>query len=134
MRGSRKSFTWVQPTSARGLVTAIVTLCLVFGCEQPAPLGDAGKLIPSASGASSSASTAATGAPSRGPQPAAAIAHGGVGSPPERVDGCRRAVDAALAKLAEKGDPVAAAVAGVEVLEDDPRFNAGTGSRVRIDG
>ena len=43
-------------------------------------------------------------------------------------------MDAALAKLAEKGDPLAAVVAGVKVLEDDPRFNAGTGSRVRIDG
>jgi isoaspartyl peptidase/L-asparaginase-like protein (Ntn-hydrolase superfamily) len=29
---------------------------------------------------------------------------------------------------------VDAAVAGVVVLEDDPRFNAGTGSRVRLDG
>lgn len=68
------------------------------------------------------------------PGPAAAIAHGGVGSPPERSDGCRAAVDAALAVLEQGGDPLDAAVAGVVVLEDDPRFNAGTGSRVRIDG
>src|SRR5690606_8317829 len=68
------------------------------------------------------------------PAPAAAIAHGGVGSPPERSDGCREAVDAALAVLEAGGDPLDAAVAGVVVLEDDPRFNAGTGSRVRIDG
>jgi isoaspartyl peptidase/L-asparaginase-like protein (Ntn-hydrolase superfamily) len=65
---------------------------------------------------------------------AAAIAHGGAGSPPDRVDGCRKAVDAALAVLEAGGEPVDAAVAGVVVLEDDPRFNAGTGSRVRIDG
>jgi isoaspartyl peptidase/L-asparaginase-like protein (Ntn-hydrolase superfamily) len=64
----------------------------------------------------------------------AAIAHGGVGSPPERSDGCRKAVDAALAALAAGAEPIDAAVAGVVVLEDDPRFNAGTGSRVRIDG
>src|SRR5580692_2470865 len=31
-------------------------------------------------------------------------------------------------------DPVDAAVAGVVLLEDDPRFNAGTGSCVRLDG
>lgn len=68
------------------------------------------------------------------PWKAAAIAHGGVGSPPDRADGARAAVDAALAALAAGADPLDAAVAGVVVLEDDARFNAGTGSRVRIDG
>jgi isoaspartyl peptidase/L-asparaginase-like protein (Ntn-hydrolase superfamily) len=43
-------------------------------------------------------------------------------------------VDAALRALESTGDPVEAAVAGVVVLEDDPRFNAGTGSIVRLDG
>jgi beta-aspartyl-peptidase (threonine type) len=65
---------------------------------------------------------------------AAAIAHGGVGSPPEGSDGCRAAVDAALKALEAGCEPVDAAVAGVVVLEDDPRFNAGTGSCVRLDG
>jgi isoaspartyl peptidase/L-asparaginase-like protein (Ntn-hydrolase superfamily) len=65
--------------------------------------------------------------------PAAAIAHGGAGSPPSRSDGCRAAVDAALAVLERGGSAVEAAVAGVVVMEDDPRFNAGTGSRVRLD-
>jgi beta-aspartyl-peptidase (threonine type) len=69
-----------------------------------------------------------------GPWPAAAVAHGGAGSDPAAADGCRAAVDAALAALHVTGDPVAAAVAGVIVLEDDPRFNAGTGSVVRLDG
>jgi beta-aspartyl-peptidase (threonine type) len=50
------------------------------------------------------------------------------------VDGCRAAVDAALKALEASGDPVDAAVAGVVVLEDDPRFNAGTGAVVRLDG
>ncbi|MBW2453902.1 MAG: isoaspartyl peptidase/L-asparaginase [Deltaproteobacteria bacterium] len=74
--------------------------------------------------------------PSLPPTPwtAAAIAHGGVGSPPARSDGCRKAVDAALATLESGGDPLVAAVAGVVVMEDDARFNAGTGSRVRLDG
>jgi beta-aspartyl-peptidase (threonine type) len=43
-------------------------------------------------------------------------------------------VDAALKVLEAGGDPVDAAVAGVVVMEDDPRFNAGTGARVRLDG
>lgn len=64
----------------------------------------------------------------------AAIAHAGAGTSPENADGCKKAVDAALAVLEKGGDPMDAAVAGVVVLEDDPRFNAGTGSRVRIDG
>jgi isoaspartyl peptidase/L-asparaginase-like protein (Ntn-hydrolase superfamily) len=64
----------------------------------------------------------------------AAVAHGGVGTPPEHADGCRAAVARALAVLADGGDPLDAAVAGVVVLEDDPRFNAGTGSIVRLDG
>ena len=62
------------------------------------------------------------------------MAHGGVGSDPAHADGCRAAVDVALRALAADGDPVRAAVAGAVVLEDDPRFNAGTGSTVRLDG
>ncbi len=65
---------------------------------------------------------------------AAAIAHGGVGSRAETSDGCRAAVDVALAVLATRQDPLEAVVAGVVVLEDDPRFNAGTGAIVRLDG
>jgi L-asparaginase / beta-aspartyl-peptidase len=66
--------------------------------------------------------------------PPAAVAHGGVGTPDAESDGCRAAVDAALAALAAGADPLDAAVAGTVVLEDDPRFNAGTGSVVRLDG
>ncbi|MCW5812134.1 MAG: isoaspartyl peptidase/L-asparaginase [Labilithrix sp.] len=55
-------------------------------------------------------------------------------TPPHAADGCRSAVDAALRALARGAEPVDAAVEGVTVLEDDPRFNAGTGSRVRLDG
>jgi isoaspartyl peptidase/L-asparaginase-like protein (Ntn-hydrolase superfamily) len=72
--------------------------------------------------------------PPRLPLTAAAIAHGGAGSPSENADGCRAAVDVALATLALDNDPLEAAVAGVVVLENDPRFNAGTGSIVRLDG
>lgn len=43
-------------------------------------------------------------------------------------------MDAALRVLEGGGSPLDAAVAGVVVMEDDPRFNAGTGSRVRLDG
>jgi isoaspartyl peptidase/L-asparaginase-like protein (Ntn-hydrolase superfamily) len=68
------------------------------------------------------------------PVTAAAISHGGVGTDAAHSDGCRTAVDAALAAVESTGDPLEAAVAGVVVLEDDHRFNAGTGSIVRLDG
>jgi len=74
------------------------------------------------------------GSPSPVAGKAAAIAHGGASNPAKNSDGTRKAVDAALAALAAGADPVDAAVAGTIVLEDDPRFNAGTGARVRIDG
>jgi len=68
------------------------------------------------------------------PLTAGAVAHGGVGTEASHSDGCRAAVDVALADLARNGDPLEAAVGGVVVLENDPRFNAGTGSVVRLDG
>jgi isoaspartyl peptidase/L-asparaginase-like protein (Ntn-hydrolase superfamily) len=64
----------------------------------------------------------------------AAIAHCGSGTPPAQGSGCRPAVDAALAVLARGGEPIDAVVAGAILLEDDPRYNAGTGSVVRLDG
>ncbi len=93
-------------------VTPIVALLFgcAFGCQQGSP------------------------SPEGGPVRAAAIAHAGVGTPAHRSDGPRAAVDVALAALARGASPLEAAVAGVVVLENDPRFNAGTGSRVRLDG
>ena len=62
------------------------------------------------------------------------VAHGGVGALSSYRDGCQAAVQAGLQKLAQGGDALQAAVATVCVLEDDPRFNAGTGSVLRLDG
>ncbi len=113
--------------------------CLVAAVWLGAAVGAGGCRRSHEPAPSGEAEPAPRGAPEPAPLPstpwkAAAIAHGGVGSPPEMADGCRTAVDAALAVLERGGDAVDAAVAGVVVLEDDPRYNAGTGSRVRIDG
>jgi L-asparaginase/beta-aspartyl-peptidase (threonine type) len=64
----------------------------------------------------------------------AVLTHGGAASPAAFSDGCRTAADAGRAVLEAGGDALAAALAATVVLEDDPRFNAGTGSNVRLDG
>lgn len=64
----------------------------------------------------------------------AAVVHGGAGSPRARMDGTDRAAAKALAALRAGANALDAALAGVVVLEDDPRFNAGTGANIRLDG
>jgi L-asparaginase / beta-aspartyl-peptidase len=65
---------------------------------------------------------------------ALAVVHGGVGSPPAVADGPQAAAAAALATLERGGSGLDAAIAGTVVLENDPRFNAGTGANIRLDG
>lgn len=64
----------------------------------------------------------------------AAVVHGGAGSPRSRMDGTDRAAAQALATLKAGSTALEAALAGVVLLEDDPRFNAGTGANIRLDG
>lgn len=77
-------------------------------------------------------------APPAAPLPAAphpaAVVHGGAGSPRARMDGTDKAAAKALAALKAGGTALEGALAGVVVLEDDPRFNAGTGANIRLDG
>ncbi len=61
------------------------------------------------------------------------LVHGGAGDVPADVrsahaEGCRLAAERGLAVLLATGSAIDAAVAAVRVLEDDPRFNAGTGA------
>ncbi len=61
------------------------------------------------------------------------VVHGGAGDlDPDRAGdaeaGCRRAIEAGLVVLAAGASAVDAVAAAVRVLEDDPLFNAGTGS------
>lgn len=69
-----------------------------------------------------------------GATPPAAVVHGGAGSPRARMDGTDPAAAKALAALKAGGSALDGALAGVVVLEDDPRFNAGTGANIRLDG
>jgi beta-aspartyl-peptidase (threonine type) len=62
------------------------------------------------------------------------VAHGGAASKQRDRDGAERAARVGLRALASGGTPLGAAVAATVDLEDDPRFNAGTGSSFRFDG
>ncbi|MEE8558010.1 MAG: isoaspartyl peptidase/L-asparaginase [Myxococcota bacterium] len=66
----------------------------------------------------------------RGP---AIIGHGGAGSDRTLSDRVLRGVQAGVPRFRE-GGALEAAVAGTAALEDDPSFNAGTGSALRTDG
>lgn len=67
------------------------------------------------------------------------LVHGGAGDvPPERLDahveGCRAAARAGAAVLRAGGSALDAVQRAVEALEDDPRFNAGTGACLTREG
>ena len=62
------------------------------------------------------------------------LVHGGAGALMQDRDGCIAAAHGGLAVLRGGGEALAAVVAAVAMLEDDPRFNAGTGSALRMDG
>ncbi|GAB3408524.1 isoaspartyl peptidase/L-asparaginase [Massilia agilis] len=64
----------------------------------------------------------------------AIVIHGGVGEPMDCQDGCERAAERALERLREGGEALDAAVSAIVVLEDDGRFNAGTGAALGLDG
>ncbi|HEX8612087.1 MAG TPA: isoaspartyl peptidase/L-asparaginase [Telluria sp.] len=64
----------------------------------------------------------------------AIVVHGGAGTSRDNEDGCTLAAGLALAALQRGGDALDAAVAAVVSMEDDGRFNAGTGSVLCLDG
>ncbi len=69
----------------------------------------------------------------------AIIVHGGAGrirddDLPPRLDGCRAAALTGWKMLQQGGPALDAAEAAVAVLEDDPLFNAGTGSTLNASG
>lgn len=66
--------------------------------------------------------------------PAMVLVHGGAGTLPSQSGQVAIAAEAGWNTLEAGGSAVDAAVAAAMVLEDDPDFNAGTGSNIRMDG
>jgi L-asparaginase/beta-aspartyl-peptidase (threonine type) len=62
------------------------------------------------------------------------VAHGGAGSPSEFSDGCEKACKTAFQLLEKGGTSLDAVTEAARILEDDGRFNAGSGSVLRLDG
>ena len=64
----------------------------------------------------------------------AVIVHGGAGPGPARQDNLQVAIKKAAEILIAGGSSLDAAVQACVILENDPVFNAGTGSVMRTDG
>ncbi len=139
-----------MPVSNGASPLALAALALTLACGgAPRPTGPAAAPGPARANSPKPAQTPASPPPAATPAttlatPATlagervagplALTHGGVGSPPSLSEGTDAAARAALARLTVGDDALAAAIAGTVVLEDDPRFNAGTGSNIRLDG
>ncbi|GAA0461629.1 isoaspartyl peptidase/L-asparaginase [Halococcus dombrowskii] len=62
------------------------------------------------------------------------IVHGGAGDEPDEPDRRQSVLDEAAAIGADATTPVDAVVSAIDILEADPRFNAGVGGAIQADG
>jgi L-asparaginase/beta-aspartyl-peptidase (threonine type) len=62
------------------------------------------------------------------------ITHGGAGSPAHFSDGCKAASESVFSLLEAGKGALDAVVEAARMLENDGRFNAGSGSALRLDG
>lgn len=62
------------------------------------------------------------------------VCHAGSASNPAYSDATKQACLAGLSTIASNSTALEAVIAATRVLEDDDRFNAGTGSNLRLDG
>lgn len=118
-------------TSRSSLLAAVLVAHVTLAGVVAPPRSARGQTPPEAAAPATSALPTLAGEARAG---ALAVTHGGAGSKPDVADGPQAAADSALAVLRAGGSCLDAALAGTVVLENDPRFNAGTGANIRIDG
>ncbi len=102
------------------IATALLILVLA-GCGYDRSATNAGNDPPTLAGGSAAAGVVA-------------VTHGGVGSPPEWSPDCQAAAEVAAGHVGSGSGALDGAVAGTVVMENIPRFNAGTGANIRLDG
>lgn len=129
VRLARPVLSALSSLSALAALAGLAGLLALGGCG--APIDDPHSRVPTAPTGSAALPTLAGGAAPAGPL---AVTHGGAGAPPEWSPGCQAAAEKALAALRGGAAALDGAVAGTMVMEDDPRFNAGTGANIRLDG
>ncbi|MGE0320704.1 MAG: isoaspartyl peptidase/L-asparaginase [Polyangiaceae bacterium] len=132
------------PRARRWLFGALLLVCV--GCRirddvPPAPSASASTApsvapTPAVVVAPDAASDTGIDIPDAEPPPegSEALAFAGLGTGAEADASLHDAIRAALASLSIAENAGSAAVAGVVILEDDPKLNAGTGVNLRIDG
>lgn len=138
VRLARADFADRADRAARAARATLAALAAFAGLAALFALGGCGPQIddphsrvPTVPTGSAPTTTLAGGAVPAGPL---AVTHGGAGAPPEWSPGCQAAAEKALAALRGGASALDGAVAGTMVMEDDPRFNAGTGANIRLDG
>ena len=62
------------------------------------------------------------------------VVHGGAGAPDMLAEGCEKACAIGFAMLKDGAPAIDAAAGAIRSMEDDGRFNAGSGSVLRLDG
>lgn len=100
-------------------ISVATSLLLLLSLSRVGARGDSGELATSAGGLHGGALV---------------VTHAGVGTRPELADGPQSAADSALVLLQRGQSSLDAAIRATVLMENDCRFNAGTGANIRLDG
>ncbi len=107
---------------------------LAAGCGEPVADGTAAVETGRTAAVGSGSGVPATLAGESLPEGPLVVTHGGAGSPSDWSPDCQRAAESALVAVTRHKSALKGAVVGTMTMENIPRFNAGTGANIRLDG